>query len=83
MNFAKVEKVNNKINEEAKKWEETVRPIEAFITFNTEEDHSAALAIGKKGFEIYGKHPVRLKKAPEPSDIIWENRSGKNTNERI
>ena len=83
MKFAKVEKINAKINDYAKKWQITSRPLEAFITFNTEEDHSAALKLGEEGFEIYGKHRVTFSQAPEPTDIIWENRTAKNTDERI
>ena len=56
-----MKKIDKKIGERAKKSKNT-RPVEAFITFNTEEDVNAA--IEGAGFE----------RACEPTDILWENR---------
>ena len=55
MKYKQVNKINRKISKYIKDNQEHTQPIEAFITFNTEEDHIAALMLGKIGFNIYGK----------------------------
>jgi len=54
-------------------------PISAFITFETEEGFLRAINFSKKAeleqrkFIAEAKE-VEFNQAPEPSDIIWENR---------
>ena len=62
LNFNKVRELDQKIGEEAKNWQQLTRPCDAFITFDLEEDYNAAIEGG-------------YKQAPEPTDIIWENRA--------
>lgn len=63
------------------------QPISAFITFESNKAKEKVLSKMKskkswltskrspnKSFKLFGVHPI-IKKAPEPSDIIWENYS--------
>jgi hypothetical protein len=48
------------------------RPIAAFVTFETEEGYMRA--INSKDMKVFDfEEKVEFLKAPEPSDIIWEN----------
>jgi len=49
------------------------RPTTAFITFEEENAVDIALHSKDKIF-IFSDEPLQVKKASEPTDIIWENR---------
>ena len=60
------------IDNDPEKIEEMRRPVSAFITFENEEMMLEAKRI--KGTESWMELPINLTPAPEPTDIIWENR---------
>lgn len=61
--------------------DDILRPVTAFITFETQEGHERALKYEKKFYPwqrgesktLLGEKLI-LEQAEEPSDIIWENR---------
>lgn len=51
-------------------------PVSAFVTFESEEGVQRCLALSQQKYhhiKVLGEHPI-AKKAPEPTNIIWENR---------
>jgi hypothetical protein len=50
-------------------------PVGAFITFESEEGLQRCLSLrnSESKVQILGEKP-KLKEAPEPTNIIWENR---------
>ena len=79
-----VEKIQGEINELKTEHLDTfIRPVTAFITFETEEGVLRARAIQEKKEWFWSAttsevefdgHPLILKDAAEPTNIIWENR---------
>ena len=67
------------------KRDDFVIPIAAFITFNSQEGYERAIRFkgekrfcSKKSAEVeFMDRPLIMKPAPEPTNIIWENRSVK------
>jgi hypothetical protein len=76
--FAKVKIVDEKIKTICtEKQEMLTRPFDAFITWSKEEDKVAALEFGGgDGFTLFGDR-LKLREAPDPTDVIWENRHRK------
>ena len=70
-------------NLKEKEADKLVRPVTAFLTFNTQEGYERALRYwgpeAKDGKLITENHKIfdtriKVEPAPEPSNIIWENR---------
>ena len=84
--FDKLPAINEKLQElKDTKKNKLIRPVAAFLTFNTQEGYERALKYWgpnseKNGFsELTEAHKfcdtvIKVKPAPEPSNIIWENR---------
>jgi Cytosolic domain of 10TM putative phosphate transporter len=50
-------------------------PVSVFVTFESEEGYNRALAIKEHNLKIdWMGRPLLFDPAPEPTDIIWENR---------
>jgi len=51
-------------------------PVSCFITMEDEESYQRALSINAKGLQVYvlGEIPTIIE-APEPTNVIWENRA--------
>jgi hypothetical protein len=76
------------------KFEELAQPASAFVTFQTSFGFNTAMKYMKstknffkryspnKNHQIFGVHPI-VKKAPEPSNIIWESYSVSQRTARI
>ena len=69
-----------KINEEldkikTKEYQNLIVPVGAFITFESEEGLQRCLTLKDKESQVtvLGRKP-EIKEAPEPTNIIWENR---------
>ena len=67
-----------------KEFKKLTTPCTVFMTFETEEGVERAMAFQKatdadpklKHLQYFcGDHEIKIRKAPEPSDIIWENRT--------
>lgn len=72
-NFKKVVELEEKINDlKASNIEDLTRPVYAFITFLQEGGYEAAKDVSE-GTRILGSK-IKISEAPEPTDIIWENR---------
>lgn len=70
----KVKQVNTEIDDyKNANYEKLVTPITCIITMETEEGYQRALVIDTKKIPIYSEVADTVE-APEPSDIIWENR---------
>ena len=83
--FDKVPEINRLIQKlKEEKANELTRPVTAFLTFNTQEGYERALnnwgpGSENKWSEVTENHKfcdqqIRVTPAPEPSNIIWENR---------
>jgi hypothetical protein len=74
-----------KIDEEiqtckTEKYQDFMTPVSVFITFESEEGYNRALVIAEKDLPInWMGQKLRFDPAPEPTDIIWENRELTNT----
>jgi hypothetical protein len=74
------------------KWDKLIRPVCAFITFQTDDAKNEALSYSKPGSWFQKQNEVDLvqetifnvvpkfKQATEPTNIIWENRYIKGVN---
>jgi len=71
-----VKMIDMVINEHIKQNFENLRtPVSVFIAFESEEGYNRALAIKENGMEVFWKgEKLSFEAAPEPTDIIWENR---------
>jgi hypothetical protein len=50
-------------------------PVSVFIAFESEEGYNRALAIKENGMQVlWMGEKLSFEAAPEPNDIIWENR---------
>lgn len=87
--FDKLEEINEQIQKiKEEEIANLVQPVAAFITFETQEGYERACNIKKQTklffFEEatreFMEEPLAFEEAPEPTNIIWENRhiSGKN-----
>jgi len=72
--FEKVKKVNECITHlKEAKYQDLTYPVCCFITFEEEAGFNKACAFSNKGEQILGEL-VSFTPAPEPTNIIWENR---------
>eukprot|EP00347_Sterkiella_histriomuscorum_P007945 403346963 len=81
----KVKQIDERINKyKADKKDRITRPVAAFITFESQEGYERACNLkGQKNWLQDVKHskhkyfdlPLCFNEAPEPTDIIWENRN--------
>ena len=83
--FDKVPAINAQIQKlKEEKYDEMIRPVAAFLTFRTQEGYERALKNwGEDSYGVFSEitenHkfnniPIKVKAAPEPSNIIWEHR---------
>ena len=83
--FDRLPAINEKLQElKVTKKNKLIRPVAAFLTFNTQEGYERALKYWGPGSENLFSEPteahkfcdtlIKVKPAPEPSNIIWENR---------
>ena len=83
--FDKLPAINKKLQDlKETKSNKLIRPVTAFLTFNTQEGYERALKYWGPGSEnLFSEYTeahkfcdtvIRVKPAPEPSNIIWENR---------
>ena len=71
-----LKKMDVKIQDEKNKsFQDLMTPVSVFITFESEEGYNRALAIKNQNMSInWNGQRVAFDPAPEPTDIIWENR---------
>lgn len=71
--WKKVRKITAKINElKDLNLEKLTKPVSAFVTFQTEEGYLRALQ-ATENITLLGESAI-ITPAPEPTNIIWENR---------
>lgn len=79
--FDKANEVEEKLTQlKNEKFEKFMRPNTFYVTFKYED--TLVKAIEMKGFEFCGEE-VNLKRAKEPTNIIWENRDVSKSQRRI
>ena len=72
--FDIVDEVNKKLTEEKNNnYEKLIRPNGFFCTFRYETGYHTAIE-NKNDLEFEGTKFRKISRAPEPSDLIWENK---------
>lgn len=79
----------NELKNDSKEFQKLTRPVDVFMTFESEEGYQRALAfeentktsslLNERNLQSFlgqpgGDNEIQIKAASEPSDIIWENR---------
>ena len=72
----KIREVMQRINDlKRDHFHQLITPCSIFMTFESEEGSNLAkISPEHLKYWLSGKHTITIKRASEPSDIIWENR---------
>ena len=75
-NWPALKKINEELDKiKTKEYQNLIVPVGAFVTFESEEGLQRCLTLKDKESQVtvLGRKP-EIKEAPEPTNIIWENR---------